>query len=105
MRQAERDRQRRRLLEGEAEAKNAAGGHVGDDREICPADERSAAVDDLDEVDVGGRVIDLADIERRRRMDVSRPRFEPLEMLRIGGPFPRDLLGAEQPGIRPATVR
>lgn len=52
-----------------------------------------------------GRVIDLADIERRRRMDVSRPRFEPLEMLRIGGPFPRDLLGAEQPGIRPATVR
>jgi len=63
-----------------------------------PADERPAAVDHLHEVDVGRRVIDLADVERPRRVDVSRPRLEPLEMLRIGGPFFRDLLWAEQCG-------
>lgn len=43
-------------------------------------------------------MIDLANIERARCMDISWPRFEPMEMLRVGGPFPRDLLGAEQPG-------
>lgn len=50
------------------------------------------------QVDVGRRMIDLADIERAGRMDVSWPRFEPLDVLRIGGSFLRDLLGAEQPG-------
>ena len=83
LREAERDRQRRRLLKGEAEAENAARRHVGNDRKICAADEGSATVDDLNEVDVGGRVIDLADIQRVRGMDVTRPRLEPLKMLRV----------------------
>lgn len=98
LRQAQGDRERRRLFEREAEAQNASRRHVGDDRQVGPADEHSAALDDLDEVDVGRRMIDLADIQRVRRVDVSGPGPEPMEMFRVRGSLLGDFLGIEQCG-------
>ena len=83
-------------FEREAEAENAARRHVSDDRQVGPADKGSAALDNLDEVDVGRRVIDLADIQRVRRVDVSGPGPEPMEMFRVRGSLLRNFLGAKQ---------
>ena len=41
-------------------------------------------------------MINLADVQRSRRMDVTRPRLEPVKMLRVGGSLLRDLLRVEQ---------
>lgn len=96
LRQAQGDRQRRRLFEREAEPENTARRHVGDERQVGPADERPAALDNLDEIDVGRRVIDLADIQRVRRVDVSRPGLEPMEMFRVRRSLLCDFLGPKQ---------
>ena len=81
--EAQRDRERTRLLDRQAKSQNCARKDVDDNRQIRPADEHAGIVDDLDKVDVGGRVVDLANRERMRRSDIAGPRLEPPHMLGV----------------------
>ena len=56
-------------------ADDAARADVNQQRQIGAADEHADTVDDVDEIDIGRRVVDLTDIERPWCMDVARPGF------------------------------
>ena len=94
--QTQGDRQGRWLLQRQAETDDAARADVDKQRQIGAADEHADPVDDVDEVDVGRRVVDLTDIKRPRRMDVARSRFQSMQVLSVGGAAFGDLLGREQ---------
>jgi hypothetical protein len=82
--EAERDGKGARRFERETETEDAARKHVDENGEIGAADEGAGSVDDLHELDIGRRVVDLRHGEGPRRADVSGARLKPTQMFGIG---------------------
>ena len=73
--EAQRHRKRARGFERQAETQNAAREHIDEDREISTADKGASAIDNLDKLDVGRRVVDLRHREWPGRADIAGPGF------------------------------
>ena len=73
--EAQRHRKRARGFERQAETQNAAREHIDEDREVSTADKGAGAIDNLDKLDIGRRVVDLRHREPPGRADIAGPGF------------------------------
>jgi hypothetical protein len=96
VRKAQCHRESGRALEGKTKADDCTDRRIGGDVQMGFSHGNAVVVDHLDELDIGWRVIDLANVKGVAGAEISRMRFQAVTVVFATGKSPsHDLLGGE----------